>query len=543
LNHFDSSIKKYWDEEILANYGGRTYLYKDVADRIERLHCLFDVIGLKPGEHVVLCGKNSAQWAICFLSVVTYKAVAVPILNDFTPESRQSLTTHSDAAFVISDRAIWDAMDPSAMPLVKGAIELEEFALVYDRNNDAKVSTTKAVELFQNKFPEGVTSDKICYRSDDQESIAVINYTSGTTSSPKGVILPSRCLSANIGFGLTAFPTTPDDKLVSMLPLAHMYGLTYEFLYQIICGCTVYFLGKTPTPTILLGALHDTAPYMLITVPLVVEKIFKGKILPLINQPKMKFLLSLPGINGVIKKKIRLQVMNAFGGKLEELIVGGAAINPEVEKTMRMLKIPYTIGYGMTECAPLVGYCRAQSFVEHSCGKTISGVEVRVDSEDPINTPGELQIRGDVVMSGYYKNEQATRDAFTDDGWLHTGDLGVVDAEGNIFIRGRSKTMILGPNGQNIYPEEIEDVINNLPYMVESIVVKRAQKLIGLVYIDGERIKKENLSQEQVDSIMKDNLAELNKKMPSYSKIANFEFQEKPFEKTPKRSIRRFLYK
>lgn len=543
LNFLDRAVKKYWNEEILANYGGRTYLYKDVADRIERMHCVFEAVGLKPGEHVVICGKNSAQWAISFLAVVTYKAVAVPLLNDFTPESRQQLTVHSDASMVIADRPIWDAMDSSSMPLVRAAIELEEYALVFSRDEEISEAKSKAIELFTLRFPEGVTPDNVDYHDDDLSRISIINYTSGTTSSPKGVILPARSISANISFGVTAFPTTPDDKLVSMLPLAHMYGLTYEFFYQIICGCTVYFLGKTPTPTILLGALHDTTPYMLITVPLVVEKIFKGKVLPVMSKPGMKFLLHLPIIKNSVLKKIRDGVMDAFGGKLQELIVGGAAISPDVEKVMKQLKIPYTIGYGMTECAPLVGYSRAQTFVKHSCGRAIDGVEIRVDSEDSQNTPGELQIRGDVVMQGYYKNEQATRDAFTDDGWLHTGDLGIVDAEGNIFIKGRSKTMILGPNGQNIYPEEIEDYVNNLPYILESIVVKRVNKLIALVYTDKDLIKKEQLSEEQVDRIMKENLRQLNLKMPSYSKIANFEFQEKPFEKTPKRSIRRFLYK
>lgn len=543
LNFLDRAVKKYWNEEILANYGGRTYLYKDVADRIERLHCVFETVGLKPGEHVVLCGKNSAQWAISFLAVVTYKAVAVPLLNDFTPESRQQLTIHSDASMVIADRPIWDAMDYSSMPLVKAAVELEEYGLVYFRDGDMGDVKSRANDLFSVKFPEGVTPDKIDYSDDDLSRTAVINYTSGTTSSPKGVVLPARAISANICFGVTAFPTTPDDKLVSMLPLAHMYGLTFEFFYQIICGCTVYFLGKTPTPTILLGALHDTAPYMLITVPLVIEKIFKGKVLPMMSKPGIKFLLHVPFVKRSVLKKIRQGIMDAFGGKLQELIVGGAAISPEVESALKLLKIPYTIGYGMTECAPLVGYSRAQTFVKNSCGRPISGVEIRVDSENPETVPGELQIRGDVVMQEYYKNEQATRDAFTDDGWLHTGDLGVVDSEGNIFIRGRSKTMILGPNGQNIYPEEIEDIINNLPYILESIVVKRVNKLVALVYVDKDLVKKEKLSEEQIDSIMKNNLRSLNQKMPSYSKIANFEFQEQPFEKTPKRSIRRFLYK
>jgi len=543
LNFLDRAVKKYWNEEILANYGGRTYTYRDVADRIERLHCVFETVGLKPGDHVVLCGKNSAQWAISFLAVATYKAVAIPLLNDFTPESRQQLTIHSDANMVIADRPIWDAMDYSSMPLVKAAIELEEYALVYYRSGDVGEAKSTAINLFESKYPEGVTPDMVDYHDDDIDRIAVINYTSGTTSSPKGVVLPARCISANISFGVTAFPTTPDDKLVSMLPLAHMYGLTFEFFYQIICGCTVYFLGKTPTPTILLGALHDTTPYMLITVPLVVEKIFKGKVLPLMAKPGMKFLLHVPFVKESILKKIRDGIMDAFGGKLQELIVGGAAISPDVEKAMRLLKIPYCIGYGMTECAPLVGYSRAQTFVEHSCGRAISGVEIRVDSENPQEIPGELQIRGDVVMQGYYKNEQATRDAFTDDGWLHTGDLGIIDKDGNIFIRGRSKTMILGANGQNIYPEEIEDCINNLPYIQESIVVKRVNKLVALVYVDKDLAKKEKLSDEQVDAIMKDNLRLLNQKMPSYSKIANFEFQEQPFEKTPKRSIRRFLYK
>ncbi len=397
--------------------------------------------------------------------------------------------------------------------------------------------------MFKARYPDGVKPEDISYPVDNDKDLAVINYTSGTTSAPKGVMLRYECLSANVEFGQKWMPSYPGDNMVSMLPMAHMYGMMFEFIYVLCGGATVNFLGKTPTPSLLLGAMGELKPYLIITVPLVMEKIFKAGVLPILDKPAMKVLTAIPGVDRIIFKKIRKTLLDKFGGNVQEIIMGGAALNPDVEKWFRKLKIPFTVGYGMTEAAPLLAYRQWKSFVPKSCGRAVDSAEVRIDSEDPQNIVGEIQARGINIMSGYYKNEEATKAAFTEDGWMNTGDLGVIDNDGNIFIRGRSKNMILSANGQNIYPEEVEAQVNNQPYVVESVVVDRASKLVALVYLDQDRLKADGLEGEALNTAMADMMKTVNKSLPVYSKLTKVEVVDEPFAKTPKMSIKRFLYK
>lgn len=426
------------------------------------------------------------------------------------------------------------------MPNIKAVMAVGDFSLLYAANDHIAAAAAGLDDLFAARYPDGFKPDKVSYPDGNDKELAIINYTSGTTSAPKGVMLRYECLSANVEFGQNWLPSYPEDKIVSMLPMAHMYGMMFELIYPLCGGSSVYYLGKTPTPALLLGAMAEVRPYLVITVPLVMEKIFKSKVQPVLNKPVMKVLTSIPGVNRIIFNKIRKTLIDAFGGKVRSIIMGGAALNPDVEKWFRKFRLPFTVGYGMTEAAPLLAYAPWQSFVPRSCGRAVDSAEVRIDSEDPQNVAGEIQARGISIMSGYFKNEEASRAAFTDDGWMNTGDLGVIDADGNIFIRGRSKNMILSANGQNIYPEEIEAVVNSRPYVVESVVLDRGAKLVALVYFDTEKAKADGIDlAAYAGSIVGD----VNKSMPSYSKLAKVEIMDQPFEKTPKMSIKRFMYK
>ena len=528
-----------WDRPALGNYRGETFTFGEVATQIAKLHVLYEAIGLKKGDKVALCAKNSARWGIAFFSANTYEAVVVPILADFHPDSVNSLVDHSESTVLFTDTDIWNKLDIEKMPQVKAVVSTADFKLLYAADDKISKANENLQELFEKKYPNGFTSADISYPTDNAKDLAIINYTSGTTSAPKGVMLRYECISANVTFGQKRLPSYPGDKIVSMLPMAHMYGMMFELIYP-LCGCAaVYYLGKTPTPALLLGAMAEVKPYLVITVPLVMEKIFKSKVAPIINKPVMKVICAIPGLNQIIFKKVRTSLLNAFGGNVREIVMGGAALNPEVETWFKKFKLPYTVGYGMTEAAPLMAYEDWWDFASKSCGKAIDTIEVRIDSEDPYNKVGEIQARGMNVMSGYFKNEEATNAAFTADGWMRTGDLGLLDKKGNIFIKGRSKNMILSANGQNIYPEEVEAVVNNQPYVIESVVVDRGARLVALVFTDSDKMKAEAVD---VEEFKKNLMFEVNKSMPAYSKINIVEIMDQPFEKTPKMSIKRFMY-
>lgn len=538
-----NAIRLYWDKPAVCNYRGETFSYGQLATQIERFHIFFEACGLKKGDRIAICAKNTARMAVSFLSVNTYETVVVPILSDFTPESVNHLVDHSESQMLFTDSDIWAKLDKFKMPLVKAVISVNDFTLLYADNDEVKKAYAAISETFASRYPMGFTGENVTYNTDNWDDLDLINYTSGTTSAPKGVMLTYKALSATIDFGQRYIPSSDKFTMVSMLPMAHMYGLVYEFLYPLCNGTSITFLGKTPSPSLLLSAMHDVRPYLLITVPLVMEKVFKSAIKPVLDKPVMKVLTRIPGINSLIFKKIREKLLSALGGNLQMIIMGGAPLNPEVEKWFKRIGLPYTVGYGMTEAAPLLAYEACTSYVPGSCGRSVDCAIVRIDSEDPQHVVGEIQAKGDNVCIGYYKNPEATAAAFTEDGFLKTGDLGIIDANGNIFIRGRSKSMILSANGQNIYPEEVEAVVNNQDYVVESVVVDRAGKLVALVYLDGEAMKKAGLDEETVADLHETIRINANKALPSYSQLQKVEVVDKPFEKTPKMSIKRFMYK
>ena len=540
FTRLEEAIKANWERPALGNYRGELFTFGDVAENIAKLHVLYEAVGLKKGDKVALCAKNSARWGIAFFSANTYEAVVVPILADFHPDSVNSLVDHSESTVLFTDSDIWNKLDITKMPAVKAVVSTADFKLLYAADEKIQQANDNLQTLFTEKYPKGFSAADVSYPTDNDKDLAIINYTSGTTSAPKGVMLRYECISANVAFGQKRLPSYPEDKIVSMLPMAHMYGMMFELIYPLCGGSSIYYLGKTPTPALLLGAMAEVKPYLVITVPLVMEKIFKSKVAPIVNKPVMKVLCAIPGLNQVIFKKVRTTLLNAFGGNVREIVMGGAALNPDVEKWFRKFRLPFTVGYGMTEAAPLMAYEDWWEFASKSCGKAIDTVEVRIDSEDPYNKVGEIQARGMNIMSGYYKNEEATKAAFTEDGWMRTGDLGLLDEKGNIFIKGRSKNMILSANGQNIYPEEIEAAVNNQPYVIESVVVDRGARLVALIYMDSEKAKDEGVDLEEYKKTL---MAEVNKSMPSYSKVNLVEYMDQPFEKTPKMSIKRFMYR
>ncbi len=540
LKRLEEAIRNNWERPALGNYRGELFTFGELATNIAKFHVFFKAIGLEKGDKVALCAKNSARWGITFFAANTYEAVLVPILADFHPDSVNSLVDHSESKVLLTDTDIWNKLDIKKMPSVKVVISSSDFSLLYAADEALQKASDNLQTLFDAAYPDGFTASDVTYPTDNDKDLAIINYTSGTTSAPKGVMLRYECLSANVEFGQKRLPCYPGDQIVSMLPMAHMYGMMFELIYPLCGGATIYYLGKTPTPALLLGAMAQVKPYLIITVPLVMEKIFKSKVAPVVNKPAMKVLCAIPGVNQLIFKKIRNTLLNAFGGKVREIVMGGAALNPDVEKWFKKFKLPFTVGYGMTEAAPLLAYEDWWEFAPKSCGKAVDSVEVRIDSEDPYRKVGEIQAKGHSIMSGYYKNEEATAAAFTEDGWMRTGDLGLLDKKGNIFIKGRSKNMILSANGQNIYPEEIEAVVNNQPYVIESVVVSRGPRLVALVHMDADKIKEEAVNLDEYKNIL---MSEVNKSMPLYSKVGLVEVMDKPFEKTPKMSIKRFMYK
>ena len=537
------TVKSCWDKKALCNYGGESFSFCDLATNIEKFHILFEQSGIRKGDKVAICAKNIARWAISFFAINTYGAVAVPILCDFHPDSINHLVDHSESIALFVDADIWSKLDIAKMPLLKSVVNVQDFSVLYSSDGLMEKAFSFLEESFAAKYPSGFSRDDVVYPTDNAEDLAIINYTSGTTSAPKGVMLKYDSFTATVEYAQTNVKATPDDTLVSMLPMAHMYGLAFELTYPLCSGVTIYFLGKTPSPSLLLKAMKDVRPYMIVTVPLVMEKVYKSSLKPMLQKPAIKFATKVPGIRGIIYKKMREGLDAAFGGRCGHYIMGGAPLNPEVEDLFRKIKLRYTVGYGMTEACPLLAYEDPARFVKGSCGKPVTCAEVRIDSEDPQHIAGEIQAKGRNICIGYFKNPEASAGAFTDDGFLRTGDLGIMDAAGNIFIKGRSKSMILSSNGQNIYPEEVEAVVNSQDYVVESVVVDRASKLVAMVYLDEDAIKKAGLDAEAVSDIPESIRISSNRKLPVYSQIAKVEVVPVPFEKTPKMSIKRFLYK
>ena len=537
------TVKSCWDKKALCNYGGESFTFRDLATNIGKFHLLFEQSGIRKGDKVAICAKNTARWAVSFFAINTYGAVAVPILCDFHPDSINHLVDHSESIALFVDADIWDKLDASKMPLVRSVVNVQDFSVLYSSDGLMEKAFAGLDESFAAKYPSGFSRDDVSYPTDNAEDLAIINYTSGTTSAPKGVMLKYDSFTATVEYAQTNVKATPEDTLVSMLPMAHMYGLAFELTYPLCSGVTIYFLGKTPSPSLLLKAMKDVRPYMIVTVPLVMEKVYKSSLKPMLQKPAIKVATKIPGIRGIIFKKMREGLDTAFGGRCGHYIMGGAPLNPEVEDLFRKIKLRYTVGYGMTEACPLLAYEDPARFVKGSCGKPVDCAVVRIDSEDPQHIAGEIQAKGRNICLGYYKNPEASAGAFTEDGFLRTGDLGIMDADGNIFIKGRSKSMILSSNGQNIYPEEVEAVVNNQNYVVESVVVDRASKLVALVYLDEDAIRKAGLDAEAQSDIPEDIRIASNRKLPVYSQLAKVEVVSAPFEKTPKMSIKRFLYK
>ena len=539
----EKSIKKNWDADSLTDYKGVTYQYKDVARKIEKLHIIFEESGVKPGDKIAICGRNMSHWGVTFLATVTYGAVIVPILHEFKPDQVHNIVNHSEAKLLFVGDVVWEGLDEGAMPNLEGVILVNDFSLLVSRTEKLTYAREHLNELFGKKFPKNFRKEHINYYKDSPDELLVLNYTSGTTSFSKGVMIPARALWSNMIFAFQALTMKKGDRLVSMLPMAHMYGLAFEFLYQFCAGVQVFFLTRMPSPKIILQAFAEVKPSLVIAVPLIIEKIIKKNVLPKLETPTMKFLMHMPFISDKIRAKVREQLMSAFGGEFYEIVVGGAAFNQEIEAFMRSIEFPYTVGYGMTECAPLICYEDWKKFKAGSCGKAVANMEVKVLSADPANIPGEIICRGDNVMLGYYKNEEATKEVLDEDGWMHTGDLGVIDEEGNVTIKGRSKNMLLGPSGQNIYPEEIEDKLNNMPYVNESIVIQALDgKLAALIYPDFELAFANGMTEKQVEEQMEANRVAVNQQIAAYEQIARVKIYHEEFEKTPKKSIKRFLY-
>ena len=539
----EKSIKENWDLDALTDYKGATLQYKDVARKIEKLHILLAESGIKPGDKVAVCGRNSSHWGVAFLAILTYGAVAVPILHEFKADNIHNIVNHSEARLLFVGDMVWEALNEAEMPLLEGIILMTDFTLLVCRSKQLEYAREHLNELFGKKFPRNFRREHVAYRRDEPEELAVINYTSGTTSFSKGVMLPYRSLWSNTQFAFEVLPLKPGDKVVSMLPMAHMYGLAFEFLYEFASGCHVFFLTRMPSPKIIFQAFSEVKPHIVIAVPLIIEKIIKKNVLPKLETLKMKMLLKVPIINDKIKAAVREQMIKGFGGNFYEVIVGGAAFNQEVEKLLKSIDFPYTVGYGMTECGPIICYEDWKRFRMGSCGKAAPRMEVRIDSPDPQHIVGEILTRGDNVMLGYYKNEEATKQIFDADGWLHTGDLGIMDEEGNVTIKGRSKNLLLGPSGQNIYPEEIEEKLHNLPYVAESIVIQQNDnKLAALIYPDFDEAYAQGMSNKDIEVAMEENRVTLNSELPAYSQISRIKIYRLEFENTPKKFIKRFLY-
>ena len=542
----EQSIITNWDKDALTDFKGATLQYHDVARKIEKLHIMFESSGVVKGDKIALCGRNSSNWAVAFLATLTYGAVAVPILHEFTADQIHNIVNHSEAKLLFVGDYVATVIDQTKMPDLEGIIYIPDYSLVVSRTDKLTYAREHLNEMFGKKYPKYFRKEHVhYYKEQSHDELALINYTSGTTGFSKGVMIPYRALWSNYDFAITVLGNIikKGDNIISILPMAHMYGMAFEFMFEFLFGCHVFYLTRVPSPAIIAAAFAEVKPAIIIAVPLVIEKIIRKKVFPKIQNNRMRILLNMPIVSKKVNEKIKEQVVKAFGGNFYEIIIGGAAFNQEVEQFLKRIGFPYTVGYGATECAPIICYADHNDFVPGSCGKPVVHMEVKIDSPDPANIPGEILARGLNVMLGYYKNEEATASTLDQDGWYHTGDLGLMDADGNVFIKGRSKNMLLGASGQNIYPEEIEDKLNSLAMVNESVVVQRGEKLVGLVYPDFDEADTMRLNEADLEKIMEQNRQELNADQPPYCRLSAIEIVKEEFEKTPKKSIKRYLYK
>lgn len=540
--YIQASIRNNWEYLALTDFKGASFQYRDVARKIAKLHLLFEHAGLKKGDRIAFCGRNSAQWSIAMLASLTYGTVAVPILHDFKPDNVHHLVNHCEARLFFVDSAIWENLDHETIPAIEGAIQISDYSLLFSRNKKLTEARGELNRLFGEKYPDRFLPENVDYFVDEPDQLAVINYTSGSTGFSKGVMLTYGNLWSNIQYCIDHLSFLhPGDGMVCMLPLAHMYGLMVEMLHTFVKGCHIYFLTRTPSPKIIMEAFAEVRPKLIVAVPLIIEKIIKTRVFPMLDKPLMRLLMHVPFVDDRLLAKIKEKLEATFGGQLRELIIGGAGLNKDVETFLRRIRFPYTVGYGMTECAPLIAYAPWDKQRAGSCGRIVDRMEMKIESPDPQNTPGVLWVKGDNVMKGYYHNPEATESVFKD-GWMSTCDICSVDADGYLYIRGRDKSMILGPSGQNIYPEEIEQILNNLPYVAESLIVEKDGKLVALIYPDIENATKQGIGMPELERIMRDNITKLNSELPSYSQVADMKIFQEEFEKTPKRSIKRYLY-
>ncbi len=538
----EKSFKTNWDRPALSNYKGQDLAYRDVARRIAKLHIAFEQCGLQKGDKVAICSRNQANWGVSFMAALTYGAVPVPILHEFKPGNIHYLVNHSEAKVLFVDDVIWENLSEAEMPGLYVVVQMNTFGFLYCKTEEMANVREHLNESFGHKYPNNFGPEDLNYYEDTADELALINYTSGTSGFSKGVMIPYRALFSNIEFAhKQALPQLDNNtEIVSMLPSAHMYGMMFEFLFEMTIGAHVHFLTRVPSPKIIMQAFAEIKPHVIIAVPLIIEKVYKSKLKPVIDRNKM--IMNLPIIDKVIQKKILNELVTAFGGRFEEVIIGGAAFNPEVERFFRKIGFPFTVGYGMTECAPIIAYAHWNKTKLYSCGQPAMNMQIRIDSSDPVNVPGEVQVKGPNVFLGYFKNDEATQGVLTDDGWFRTGDMGVMDEENYLFLKGRSKCMILGPSGQNIYPEEIEGVINNVVYVVDSLVIEDHGALVALIYPDYHQGELDGMSKSELEAKIQETLPEINKQIPNYAKISKIEFMPEDFERTPKRSIKRYLY-
>ena len=540
---FQEAFVKNWNRPALSNYQGITIAYRELAQRIANIHILYENCGLGKGDKVAICARNQVNWTVAFMATLTYGAVPVPLLHEFKAANIHHLVNHSESQVLFVDNSIWDSLSETEMSDLKAVVSIDTLNLLYSSSDEITYARNHLNELFGKKYPMTFGPECLDYYADSPEELALINYTSGTSGFSKGVMIPYRAIQSNLEFAVSACPYMNDQTdIVAMLPSAHMYGLMFEVLYQLWRGTHIHFLTKVPSPKIILSAMADIKPKLVISVPLVIEKIYKSKLLPILEKSGIKFLLKLPVLDQVVLGRVRASLMEAFGGQFEEVIVGGAAFNKTVEEFFKRIKFPFTVGYGMTECGPIITYDDWKTVKLYSCGKAAPNMEIKVDSDDPANIPGEVLVKGDNVFLGYYRNPEATAAVLTEDGWFKTGDMGVIDSDGYLFLRGRSKCMILGPSGQNIYPEEIEAVINSLAYVVESLVVEDNGSLTALIFPDLALAQKEGLDGDQLKSKLEEMVAIANNNLPNYSRIKKVEVMPEDFERTPKRSIKRYLY-
>ena len=538
------SIQKYWNCDSMSDYGLFTFKYKDVAEIIEKFHILYNELGIQKGDKIAICGRNLSRWGAAFFSIITYGAVAVPILHEFHPSQIHDIVNHSESRLLLVGDKVWPSLTADEMPNLEGIISLADYSILCSNNEKFSQAYSSVDNIYTRKYPNGLQPTDLNYHKDDAEELAIINYTSGTTSNSKGVMLPYRALWSNCDFAIHVLGhiIKPGDNVLSMLPMAHMYGMAFEFTFEFISCVHIHFLTKMASPTVLMQALADVKPVILIVVPLIIEKVVRKAVLPKIQTPKMRILMKTPIVRHIIKKKICDGLTKALGGNFYEVIIGGAALNQEIEKLLHDIGFRYTVGYGATECAPIITYEDYHKMVPGSCGKNVIHQELKILSPDPLKIPGEILTRGLNVMLGYYKNEEATKATLDKDGWYHTGDLGIMDKKGNVFIKGRSKNMLLGANGQNIYPEEIEDKLSNMKMVAECVVIQKGDKLVGLVYPDPEQIKAEKLTEDGLVELMEQNRKDVNPLLPSYAQLSAIKIMKEEFEKTPKKSIKRFLY-